>query len=329
MTGFNGDKERLELALEAGGLDLWENDLVSGQITHKVEKIFRELGYDEDESVRYVDDIFTIVHPDDVPVLKNEVEKHLNGDTEQYRCEFRIRAKNGQWLWYANYGKIMDRDDAHPGRRFIGVTFNIDDRKRRETELELINRKLAEQNSRLEDMNAILQSLASSDPLTGIANRRRLLEMGEHEFKRGRRFDHEISLLILDIDHFKQVNDTWGHMAGDRVICAITDACTTHVRRDIDVVGRIGGEEFAVVLPETGYTSALELAERLRNAVAELSISVEETVISPTVSIGVASSSQSCETFRDLLIQADKALYAAKASGKNCVYGQSAFQPPR
>lgn len=322
MNCPDGDKERLELALEAGGLDLWENDLVSGQITRKVEKIFRELGYEAEEAVDYVDDIFTIVHPDDVPTLKSEVEKHVSGETEQYRCEFRIRAKNGQWLWYANYGKIMDRDERQPGRRFIGVTFNIDDRKRREAELELINRKLAEQNARLEDMNTMLQSLASSDPLTGISNRRRLLEMGEHELRRGRRFGHEVSLLILDIDHFKRVNDTWGHMAGDRVICTIADTCSQYVRSDIDVVGRIGGEEFAIVLPETDYASSLDLAERLRKAVAELSISVESALISPTVSVGAATSSQDCAMFRDLLREADKALYAAKAAGKNCVHGQ-------
>lgn len=323
MKCSDGDKERLELALEAGGLDLWENDLISGRITRKVEKIFRELGYSEEEAVSYVEDIFSIVHPDDVPRLKSEVENHLSGRSEQYRCEFRIRAKSGHWLWYANYGKIMDRDATQPGRRFIGVTFNIDDRKRKEAELELINRKLAEQNARLEDMNTMLQSLAASDPLTGIANRRRLLEMGDHELRRSRRFGHEVSLLILDIDHFKRVNDTWGHMTGDRVICAIADTCTQHVRNDIDVVGRIGGEEFAIVLPETDHASSLELAERLRKAIAELTISVENSLLSPTVSVGAATSSQTCAMFRDLLIQADKALYSAKAAGKNCVCGQT------
>jgi diguanylate cyclase (GGDEF)-like protein/PAS domain S-box-containing protein len=318
-----GDKERLELALEAAGLDLWENDLVSGQVTRKVSKIFRELGYNEEEAVGYVDDIFAIVHPDDVPILKTEVDKHVNGVTDQYRCEFRIRARNGRWVWYANYGKIMDRDSTHPGRRFVGVTFNIDDRKRKEAELELINRKLTEQNARLEDLNTTLQSLALSDPLTGIANRRRLLDIGEQEVRRAQRFHHPLALLIVDIDHFKLVNDTWGHMAGDRVICAIADACSQCVRKDIDLVGRLGGEEFAILLPETDQGDALALAERMRQTIHELRVSVDDTPLTSTVSIGVATLESDRCTFHDLLLHADQALYAAKAAGKNCVRGKT------
>ena len=151
------NKERLELALEAAGLDLWENDLVAGDVTRKATKIFTELGYSEEEVAPFIDDLFKIVHPDDITVLKVAVNDHLTGVTQQYRCEFRIRAKCGTWVWYANYGKIMDRDGDNRGQRFIGVTFNIDDRKRKEEELELINRKLAEQNALLENMNILLQ----------------------------------------------------------------------------------------------------------------------------------------------------------------------------
>ncbi len=148
------NKERLELALEAAGLDLWENNLVTGDVTHKATKIFAELGYSEDEAVSSIGDLFTIIHPSDIPVIKAAIDDHWAGVTEQYRCEFRLLDQCGSWVWYANYGKIMDRDDHNRGQRFVGVTFNIDDRKRKENELELINRKLIEQNALLEKMNA-------------------------------------------------------------------------------------------------------------------------------------------------------------------------------
>src|SRR5271169_4471476 len=121
------NEELLEFALEAAGLDLWENNLVTGEVNRKAVKIFAELGYSEEEAASYVDDLFAIIHPDDVPVVKAAINSHSTGVTAQYRCEFRIRSKNSTWVWYANYGKIMDRDSRNTGHRFIGVTFNIDD----------------------------------------------------------------------------------------------------------------------------------------------------------------------------------------------------------
>ncbi len=150
------NKERLQLALDAAGLDIWENNLVSGEVTRKATKIFKELGYSDDESMAYLDDLFAIVHPDDVPVIKAALDAHLKGVTAQYRCEFRARSKYGAWVWYANYGKIMDPEGDMQGRHFIGVTFNIDDRKQKEVELELLNRKLSDQNTLLHKSEAAL-----------------------------------------------------------------------------------------------------------------------------------------------------------------------------
>lgn len=317
------NKERLELALEAAGLELWENDLVGGDVTRKPTKIFAELGYGEAETAFYVDDMFTLVHPDDIPVIKTAINEHLTGVTAQYRCEFRLRAKSGAWVWYANYGKVMDRDGKNKGQRFIGVTFNIDDRKHKEDELELINRKLTEQNALLESMNEMLQSLATSDSLTGVANRRKLMEMGASEVQRAMRFNQSLSLLIVDIDLFKRVNDTWGHMNGDLVICAVAEACVQCVRSNIDIVGRIGGEEFAIILPQTDYAIASRLAERLCRAVEACKIAISDSaLLSCTISIGIATLSPSCTSLKQLLIDADQALYLAKDAGRNCVRGK-------
>ncbi|WP_296445156.1 sensor domain-containing diguanylate cyclase [Rhodoferax sp. UBA5149] len=315
------NRERLELALEAAGLDLWENNLLTGEVTRKAMKTLTELGYSEHEMVVYVDDIYKLFHPDDVMTVKTAVDDHLSGRTPQYRCEFRLRAKNGVWVWYANYGKVMDGHSDAPGKRFIGVTFNIDDRKRKEDEIAQINRQLADQNTLLQSCNAALELLAASDSLTGLANRRTLMELGGNECKRAERFSHPVSLLMVDIDLFKSVNDAWGHLVGDHVICAVADACRTRIRGGLDTVARVGGEEFVIVLPETDHPSARILAESLCQAVAAQQVAANDEGVSVTftVSIGVATVEGGNLSFEQLMNNADKALYKAKQAGRNNV----------
>ena len=136
------DEKRLQLAMEAADFDLWENDLITGTITRRAKKIFAELGYDDTEAEGYLDDIFAIIHPDDIAMVKTALDEHLTGVTAQYRCEFRIRAKDGAWFWYANHGKIMDGAGEQRGHRFIGITFRIDERKRKQAEREVLTRAL-------------------------------------------------------------------------------------------------------------------------------------------------------------------------------------------
>ena len=145
MNKADVNGERLELALEAAGLDLWENDLLTGEIPLKATRTLMELGYSKSEALHYMEDMFAIVHPEDAPMVKSAISDHLTGVTDQYRCEFRLATSSGSWVWYANYGKIMDRKCSNSGCRFIGVTFNIDDRKRKERELAELNQKLGEQ----------------------------------------------------------------------------------------------------------------------------------------------------------------------------------------
>ncbi len=160
---------------------------------------------------------------------------------------------------------------------------------------------------------------SSCDYLTGIANRRTFFEAAELELERWRRFPRPLSMITIDADFFKKINDTWGHPAGDDVLrnLALTLAATV---REIDVVARLGGEEFAALLPSTDLDGALRLAERFRSAVESQRVKIGEQEIRYTVSVGVASMDDQVAGVDDLLKLADSALYAAKNGGRNRVW---------
>jgi diguanylate cyclase (GGDEF)-like protein len=166
----------------------------------------------------------------------------------------------------------------------------------------------------------LLREMAIVDPLTGIANRRHLTTSGTKEMEKASRYHHPASLLMVDIDRFKTINDTWGHPAGDRVIQALAKAMVETVRAT-DLVGRIGGEEFVAVLTGTDAQGASVLADRLRERIETATPvdSDEGTPIRFTISIGVASQSDETRTFDQVLKRADQALYEAKRQGRNRV----------
>jgi len=162
----------------------------------------------------------------------------------------------------------------------------------------------------------LLEKQAHTDPLTGLANRRHFMEVAEAELARSRRYDTPLSMLMIDIDHFKEVNDAYGHRAGDRVLQQLARTCQ-EILREVDVAGRVGGEEFAILLPETEVEGAFEVAERLRTAVAAAEVPREEGLpIRITVSVGVAAIDGSTN-LDTLMSQADDALYDAKHCGRN------------
>jgi len=164
-----------------------------------------------------------------------------------------------------------------------------------------------------------LEYQAHMDFLTGIANRRHFVECAEIELARSQRYGSPLSLLMLDVDFFKQVNDRYGHKTGDVVLQRLTQALQQKLR-PMDMLGRLGGEEFAILLPETNEAQAVEAAERLRCAVADNLITLDErTQLSITLSIGVTTLSAEDQSLDGPLRRADNALYAAKRTGRNKV----------
>lgn len=167
----------------------------------------------------------------------------------------------------------------------------------------------------LHHANIELQRLATTDTLTGVNNRRQFLHLAATEGLRGARYQQPLSVLMVDIDHFKKVNDTHGHEAGDRALVAVAQAMRGALRPEA-ILGRLGGEEFAVLLPQADRKAAIIAAERLRQAVEQLAVEIDGMSLKITVSIGVAQV-QSEEAFETALQHADEALYEAKKSGRN------------
>ncbi len=163
-----------------------------------------------------------------------------------------------------------------------------------------------------------VQELAITDSLTKVNNRRRFFDLAEQEFERSRRYNRPLSLIMLDIDHFKRVNDTYGHAAGDTVLERLAQLCQKSLR-EVDVFARYGGEEFVILLPETTSQEALLTAERIRQLVARTPIEIASDSLTITISFGIVELDKSCKNVEELLDRSDQAMYASKRNGRNRV----------
>lgn len=179
-----------------------------------------------------------------------------------------------------------------------------------ELQHEIENRKQTE---------ALLNKLATTDSLTNLYNRHHLIELAEREFERAQRHHRPLATILLDVDHFKQVNDIHGHATGDQVLKIVAKRCYKTIR-GIDILGRYGGEEFIVILPETDLDSACIVAERLRTAINSKPIhTVEGLELKVTASLGVAQKDEHTTSLEVLIRRADQAMYIAKHKGRNCI----------
>ncbi len=177
------------------------------------------------------------------------------------------------------------------------------------------------------DSEAALEFASNTDPLTGVSNRRHFMPMVRREIARSHRFQHPVSLIVLDIDNFKSINDFHGHSTGDAAICALANICRK-MARQIDFVARLGGDEFAILLLEIGIDDAFTVAERIRTAIESTTIkSLDCEEVHFTVSIGVAEQPQGSSSEEGLIELADAAMYDAKESGRNRVVCAKAHIP--
>lgn len=169
-----------------------------------------------------------------------------------------------------------------------------------------------------ESLIGILKEQASTDSLTGARNRKTFIDLGEAEMQRSWRFRHPLSLLLLDIDRFKDINDTYGHLPADRVIQAVIGVCREAMRTE-DILGRLGGDEFGFILPETRLEQAKVFAERIRESISKVEVRIDGKTVKVTASIGLTMLLGEEDTMPDMLHRADMAMYRAKIEGRNRV----------
>ncbi len=295
--------------------DLLEN---IGDLVHSVNaegtilytnRAWREtLGYDLGETNSL--SMFQIVHPDDLPRYRLKLERVLSGQASD-RYEFRFLTKDGRTLVVE--GTCNCRIvDGHPNTT-RSIYRDITSRREHEAQLDTYRRQLEAANSQL-------HQLATTDGLTGLHNRRAFHTRLAEEVERAERHSHEVSLLMVDVDHFKQINDVFGHPTGDKVLKRVAKVLNDNAR-EYDFVSRFGGEEFTVILPKTDEAEAMVIADRLRIRIASIPFPGRQI----TVSVGVATlarqfaSTDLIPEEASLVKSADIALYHSKQHGRNRV----------
>jgi diguanylate cyclase (GGDEF)-like protein/PAS domain S-box-containing protein len=274
---------------------IWLRDQGTDSLLY-VSPAYKELfGLPDERLAETSDEFMEAVHPEDRRRVAESL-KRLRRMGRHFNEEYRIVGQDGEerWIW-ARTWPIDDGEDQP--RRLVGIAEDITERKHLEEQM---------------------RRMATVDSLTGIDNRHHFLDKAGKEFTRAHRYGHVPSLLMLDLDRFKAVNDTYGHHAGDEVLKAFAKAINGELREN-DLFGRLGGEEFAVVLPETGPEGAVEAAERLRVAVESTTVDVGDATVVFTVSIGATVFEREDSKISDALQRADRALYLAKEQGRNRV----------
>lgn len=296
-NALKDSEEQLRFVLEGSQLGFWDWNIATGEV-HRNERWATMLGYTYDEIKHTTQQWSDFVHPKDRERAWDSIWAALDGRSAKHKLEYRMLHKDGSIRWILDQANVMQRDANGKPIRMCGTHTDITTQKIQEEEL--IRR-------------------AHIDFLTQVCNRGYFMEQAALELSRVKRYESYLSLLMLDIDLFKDINDRYGHETGDRVLQHLANICR-NAFREVDVIGRLGGEEFAILMPETSKAKATEVAERLRTTVAESKVSIGPGLpIVFTISIGVAAHNSKDDNIDVLLNSADKALYAAKNAGRNRV----------
>lgn len=296
--------------LAENGSDIVSLHDISGHVLYISPSCERVLGFTPDDVMRMSP--FAMVHPDDGERLRRHFDELIRGaPVTALSC--RMLHKTGKHLWLEMMWRAL-RDADGRIATLQASSRDITERKDYERQLEETRRKLQYNHESLVEANARLAALASQDGLTGLRNRRAFEERLPEELARIKRAQQPVSLLLVDIDHFKAFNDSFGHPRGDEVLRAVARLLARSIR-DTDVAVRYGGEEFAVILPNTDTAGAEQMGERLRDAIAS-SVWTERPI---TISVGAATATTHMVTAETLVDQADRALYRSKQGGRNRV----------
>jgi diguanylate cyclase (GGDEF)-like protein/PAS domain S-box-containing protein len=257
-------------------------------------------GYTIDDINQFSPEEFAqLFHEDDVDSVFKHIDKIINALDESYsEVEYRFKKKAGGWVWCLSRDKVFSWDENNRAESFIGTFVDI---------------------TRIKNLELELKGQARLDYLTGVDNRRSLNEKLNHEFNRSQRYKRSFSLLMIDVDNFKEINDTYGHNIGDDILVHLARQIK-QIARDSDTTARYGGDEFIVILPEVGREQALMMAERIRDEFgASSSEFFKQNGQKPTISVGVSTLDKNFSSSADLMKAADVALYQAKAAGRNNV----------
>lgn len=295
------EKEQ-ELGLDfawTGNLGHWYWNIKTNTVTFNSLKV-TNLGYSQEEIPEKVTfQFFTDkLHPEDYPNTMEAMRKHLHGEVHVYEVEYRIRTKEGSYRWYYDRGKITQYGPDGKPVFLAGIVFDITEKKVMQQELEMKNQTLMEQSS--------------TDGLTGVKNRRALIEYLQAELNNTSQSKQPLAITLFDIDHFKTVNDTKGHLYGDKVLKYVAQILQKNIR-DTDVVGRYGGEEFMIILKETSEGDARAISERIRRSIEQHCFDENVRI---TISGGVYEY-HAGDSLIDLIDKSDQNLYQAKKQGRN------------
>ncbi|MBK6728904.1 MAG: EAL domain-containing protein [Xanthomonadales bacterium] len=293
LAAVRASEERLKLALWGSGDSVWDWDLAHGSV-HRAGLEF--LGYEANDLAPTISTMEALIHPDDLPGVMERLERLRRGQASDYSAEFRVRTKDGHWLWVLDRGKVVETDPVSGQVTRIAGTLK-NDQARKETE------------------QALLQ-LAKYDPLTGLPNRAMFLDRLHAALSQARRQGSQLALLFVDLDRFKHVNDSLGHGVGDGLLKVVGQRLR-HSLREGDLVARLGGDEFTVMLEGIqGAHEVAALANKLLQVFAT-PLWVDGRELAVSLSIGISLFPDDGDGAEVLLQHADTAMYGAKNAGRN------------
>lgn len=287
---------------------------LDGRILDANPALVRMFGYPDRDSLLAIKAVNLYMDPTYEERFQHEIQKQrvISG----FEAEFRRYGRSS--FWAEDYVRLV-YDEAGNPLYYEGSLVDVTERKQAEDKLRRANAALETAHAELQEMFAHEQILARTDGMTGLINRRHFFELATREFNASLRYQRPLTIILFDVDGFKQVNDTFGHSMGDAILVQIAQVALQQIR-NVDILARYGGDEFIILLPETNAQQAFQIAERTRECVASTGAGMKNSPFSATLSLGVAEVCLSPQdaSVEDVIRRADQALYAAKAKGNNC-----------